>query len=417
VSGVGAPLRQGRCGWRRRGSAVGLALALIALTQLGTNATLAAEGPLAAAGFTAGPLITDAGLVWEGSAGVLLTRTNGTTSVLANRGVPNWDNFIDQAWFGSRWWVIAGAGGVLGGHIGGRLKPLRALARCDPGSKIVAVDSAGGTSSLVLAISGKDLLAALPRSCAPRNHLAPETLVRIDLRTGASRVIARLHAVADSIAAAARYVALAFTRSTPPGAGREAEPHEVVRVLDARTGALVRQIMPPAQDGRSAAIQIDAAGDVLGGCCETAARELAQVAQRARIETYWWAPAGAKAGRQIQLGEDAVLSDRRIAYRGLGASGGPVIDVRDMRDGQTRTAVTFTGAARPASLAVSENELAWEQQSFGLLTPPGACLSTELTPPQLMSIDLRTLAAGAFVVVGPEPPALQHECVSLVPLR
>jgi len=374
----------------------------------------ASAGSLTASGLAAGPLITDAGLVWEGSTGVVLTRANGTTSVLAARGMPNWDNYIDQAWFGSRWWAIAGSNGVLGGRIGGRLKPLRALARCNLGSKVAPVDLAGSTSRPVLAISGEDLLAALPRSCAPRGS-APETLVRVDLRTGASRAIARLSGVAESIVAAGRYVALALTKSTRPARGHEAVSHEVVRVLDARTGALVRQIKPPVEDEGGAPIQIDAAGDVLGGCCETATRELAQVAQPVRIERYWWAPAGAKVGVQIQLGEDAVLSDRRVAYRGWGATGGRVINVRDMRRGQTRTVVTFTGAAQPAELALSENELAWEQQSFGLLTPPGACLPIELTPPQLMSIDLLTVSGGPLVVVGPEPPALQHQCVSVSP--
>jgi hypothetical protein len=392
-----------------------LAFVLITVTLANTNATLAAGGPLAASGFTTGPLITDQGLVWEGSAGVLLTRSNGTTSVLAKRGMPNWDNVIDQAWFGSRWWVIADAGGVFTGRIGGRLKRLRALARCNPGSKIVPVDPAGGTSSPVFVISGEDILAALPRPCAPLGHLTPETLVRIDLRTGASHVIADLSAVADGIAAAGRYVALALTLGTPPEVGREAAPHRVVRVFNALTGALIRQITSPVQDEGAAAIQLDAADDVLGGCCQAATGELAQTAQLARIERYWWAPAGAKAARQVQLGEYAVLSDRRIAYISSGTHGDPVIDVRDMRDGQTRTAVTFAGTVRLAGLAQSESTLAWEQQSFGLMTSAGRCLSAELTPPQLMSIDLRTLAGGPLAIVGPESPALPHECILTAP--
>lgn len=387
-----------------------LALSLLAVLLIGAAASDGGQAaPVVASGFADGPLLTDEGLAWDGLAGVELTRANETTSVLAQTDAPNWDNFVDQAWFGSRWWAIAGTGSVRGGPIGGPLKPVSALSSCNPGSKAVVLD---GISAAAFEISGEDLVAALPPSCAPRGHRRRWTLVRIDLRTGRLHVIAGLSAKAVSVAVAGRYVAVALRRRVPIGS--RPEFREFVRVLNALTGRLMRQIEPPPEFRESGGtIQLDTAGDVLAGCCLRTGRELAWVAGPPRsIEPYWWAPAGAKEGTAIQLGARAVLSDGRIAYL---AEEGEAIDIRDMHNGTTLTAVTFAGTASPGGLAFSGETLAWEQQSFGTLTPPNACIPTPLTAPQLMSTELSTLSRGPLVVVGPEGPPLEHPCVSPEP--
>ncbi len=388
-------------------SACALALSLLAVVLIGATASVGVQAaPVVASGFADGPLVTDEGLVWDGLAGVELTRANETTSVLTQTDAPNWDNFVDQAWFGSRWWAIAGTGGVRGGPIGGPLKSVPSLARCNPGSKAVILD---GVSAAAFEISGEDLVAALPPACAPRGHRGRWTLVRIDLRTRRLHVIAGLPAKAISLAVAGRYVAVALRRRLPIRS--RPELGEFVRVLDARTGGFVRQIAPPPELRESGGtIQLDTAGDVLAGCCLRTGRELARVAGPPRfIEPYWWAPAGAKQGTAIQLGARAVLSDGRIAYL---SEEGEAIDIRDMHNGTTLKAVAFAGTASPGGLAFSGETLAWEQQSFGTLTPPNACIPTPLTSPQLMSTELSTLSRGPLVVVGPEGPPLQHPCVS-----
>jgi hypothetical protein len=378
-----------------------LVLVWLAAPMRAAAANLPAEGSeLTAAGFTTGPVITEAGLVWEGSEGVMLTHPNDTTSVLAPNTTPNWDNSIDQAWFGSAWWVLASGQGVVGGPIGGPLRGLPVLAHCNPDTKIVPLDSADEADPPLYAVSGENLFAALPRSCAPGRRVAPGTLVRVDLRTGRARTLARLPAPAGSLAAAGGYVVVAFKRTAPVLGGEMETPlPERVSLYNSRTGTLVRRINPPAEE-EGAALQLDAEGDVLAGCCEASSGALAHTAQLARIERYWWAPAGTTAGVKIQLGGDPALSDGRIAY-----IDGDAIELTEPHDGQTRAVVTFSGTDHPQSIALSANELAWEQLGYSLVTMPGACQSVVLTPPQLASLDLR---GAPIAVAGPAPA--QPQC-------
>jgi hypothetical protein len=373
------------------------------------GANLPAEGSqVTAPGITTGPLITEAGLVWEGSEGVMLTHPDDAQSVLAPNTTPNWDNAIDEAWFGSAWWVLAGGQGVLSGPIGGPLRPLGVLGRCNPDTKIVPLDSADEADPPLYAVSGESLFAALPRSCAPGRGVAPATLVRVDLHTGSARTLAQLPAPAGSLAAVGGYVAVAFKRTAPVLGGKmEAPLPETVSVYSSRSGTLVRKIKPPTEDEGSASLQLDAEGDVLAGCCEASSDALAHTAQPPRIERYWWAPAGARAGVKIQLGRDPALSDGRIAY--ISNNTEEAIMLSEPRDGQTRALVTFPGTEHPEDIALSGNKLAWEQLGYALVVSPGACGTVVLTPPELASIDLRTLAGRAPIAVA-GPALAQPQC-------
>jgi len=385
------------------------AAALLALTLAPprASAALPPEGSaLTAAGFTSGPLIAEAGLVWQGISGIVLTHGDGATVLLAAAGTSTGASERDQAWFGSRWWAYADAEAVRSGPIGGPLARLPVLARCNP------YDS---TSPVSPTAAGENLFVVLPRACMRNRHAAAYTLLRIDLRTRSSRAIAALPDGAESLAAAGRYVAVAVPG---PGAGSpsaRASRREGVRILNARTGALVRRVAAPAEGEPFEDLQIDAAGDVLAGCCGARPGHLARVAQPPIISRYWWAPAGARVGTTIPAGQDPVLSDGRISYLGSAAAGGEFgIQVMEARDRQVRTAVTFSGTASPGGIALSGNELAWEQQSsveaeMLLATGGYGCSPIELSEPQLESIDLATPRRGPVAVVGPPAPAY-HVC-------
>ena len=267
-------------------------------------------------------------------------------------------------------------------------------------------------------VSDEDLFAVLPTACLRNRHAAAYTLLRIDLRTRSSRAIAALPGGAESLAAAGRYVAVAVPEPEAGSPSAPASRRERVLILSARTGALVRRVAAPAEGEPFEDLQIDAAGDVLAGCCGARPGELARAAQPPMVSRYWWAPAGASAGRTIQLGQDPVLSDGQIAYLGSGESGdGFAIQVVDPRDRRTRTAVTFSGTASPGGIALSGDELAWEQQSYvevETTEPTGAerCSPLDLTEPQLQSIDLRTPRRGPIAVVGPPAPS-HRECPAI----
>ena len=138
-------------------------------------------------GLIEGPLITSAGWVWEGSDGIVVTSPAGRSTVLAPPDAPNWDNLVDMAWFGQEWWVLARPSGVVAGRVGGPLRSLPLLDRCNPG----ATKLTPGVEATHYAVSGDHLYAALPSSCIAR----PENTVQradqdIDLRSHRSHALA-----------------------------------------------------------------------------------------------------------------------------------------------------------------------------------------------------------------------------------
>jgi len=235
-----------------------------------------------APGLAAGPLITDAGLVWESSQGVMLTDPAGGSKVLAPLDAHNGDGFVDLAWFGVDQWALARPSGVFAGQIGGALSELRPLRKCNPGSPATPPGAA------MYALSRGHLFAALPEPCFPTSKAPLGVVLDINLDSRHSRVLARIPGTLDGVAASGRYVALAYSSPplgliTPPSSRTPSqEPRLFVRVLDAGTGAVVNQIPAPAslKEYGASAIQVDGRGDVLvtSGCDAVSPRQLAHIA-------------------------------------------------------------------------------------------------------------------------------------------
>lgn len=383
-----------------------------------------------APGLTAGPFITDAGLVWESSAGVMLTDRHGRSTVLARPDAPNWNGFVDLAWFGLDRWALARPSGVFAGRIGGRLSRLTKLLRCNP-----ATPSAASAGILTLyAVSGAHLYAALDARCFARRSAPLGAVVDVNLRSRRARVLARLPGALGHMAASGNYLAVSYWRKMPRSTANThpgpAFPRQlVVRVWNAATGAVVNQVTPPANApdfvrNGALGIQVDNYGDVLvtAGCCAASPGALAQVAgPPPRRSAWWWARARSKVSRETRLGDGAVLSDGRVAFFSSD-TGNPrrqTIEVRDLLDGAARTAVAFSGSMNADSLALSGNVLAWAQQSAVVnvvrgTTPGGAsfetCNDVPLSPVELASLDLRHMRSLPPVVRGvPIPPQYAHE--------
>ena len=409
-----------------RGACVTLVALVVSVSMLARPVAASAVLPAGssnvdAPGLTAGPLITDAGLVWESSDGIMLTNSAGRSAVLGPPDPPNWDNLVDLASFGQDWWTVARPSGVFAGRIGGPLRELPLLRKCNPGSTSLTP----GVEAAQYAVSGDHLYAALPNGCLARRAARFGEVVDVDLRSHRWRVLTPMPGTLEFMAASGKYLALAYRR-TPPHP--TAETRLLVRVWDTATGALVNQIRPPRTTGvlgphGTSGIQVDAYGDVLvtAGCCGASPGQLAHVAQPAEIKGWWWARAGSTVGREAHLGSDAVLSDGRVAFLSTDASDpeSATIDVRNLLANTTRTVVVFSGSVNPNSLALSGNELAWVQQStvVNVVTGPlpggggsEECKEVPLSPPELASLDLRSTPSPPVVVNGvPIPPQYANE--------
>ena len=136
----GVGLRSVRCAYA---SPVALVVAVLMLAGpvVASAGMHADSSSVDAPGLTAGPFITGAGLVWESSHGIVLTNSAGRSKVLAPPDAPNWDDFTDLAWFGRDWWALARPSVVLAGRIGGPLRELPLLHKCNPGSSTSSLAS------------------------------------------------------------------------------------------------------------------------------------------------------------------------------------------------------------------------------------------------------------------------------------
>jgi hypothetical protein len=405
--------------------AIPVALVVAVLMLAGpvlASAGMYAEGSsVDAPGLSAGPFFTGAGLVWESAHGIMLTNSAGRSKVLARPDASNWDGFVDLAWFGRDWWAVARPSGVLAGRIGGQLRALALLRKCNPASTSIKP----GVLVTQYAVSGEHLYAALPSVCLARHGAPFGEVIDVDLRSRRWRVLAPMPGTLDYMAASGKYLALAYWRGTQRST---AETRPFVRVLDAATGALVNQVTPPPNTGgarphSTSGIQVDNHGDVLvtEGCCGTPPGQLAHVAQPVEIRGWWWARAGSRVGHETHLGSDAVLSAGRVAFfsADAGNSGGRTIDVRNLLAGTTRRVVVFTGSVSADSLALSGNELAWAQQStvVNVLSGPApgggsfeSCTPVPLSPIELANLDLRNIPSSPVVVHGvPIPPQYANE--------
>jgi hypothetical protein len=359
-----------------------------------------------AAGLVSGPVITDAGWVWDSPKEVMLSDAKGHSRVLAPVGAGSEDEAFDRAWFGGADWVLARPAGVFGGRIGGDLRELRSLRRCDPASPTAPPRGA------TYAVSTGQVFAALPKRCFPTAGTASGVVLDTDLRSGRSHVLARIPGTPEGLAASGRYLAFAYVSQPRSGEG---EPRFVVRVLDAATGSVVNQVAAPAGANGygSSVLQVDSGGDVLvtSGCGASSPGQLAHVAQPACVTTWWWARSRSRVGYETTLGDDAVLSDGRVAFVSRAA---PAIDVTNLRAGTTRRVVTFSGTVRPAGLSLAGNRLVWAQQSavVDVVRTPNteSCTSVPLSPVELASVDLadgRLLPAQ--MTGAPIPPQYSNE--------
>jgi hypothetical protein len=409
------------CVRARSATLLATAVAVLLVWPLAASAALPADGSsVDAPGLTGGPFITSAGLAWESSGGVMLTNLADRSSVLAAQDAPNWENLTDLAWFGQEWWVLARPSGVFAGRIGGSLRELPLRGKCNPGSASLVPRIA----TVQYAVSGSHLYAALPSGCLAHRAAPFGEVVDIDLRSLRRHVVTPVPGRLEYMAASGKYLALAYSR-VPDRSGTESRLF--VRVLDAATGALVNQIAPPPNPGggrrnSASGIQVDDHGDVLvnAGCCGGAPGQLAHAAQPAEIERWWWARAGSTVGHETELGNDAVLSDGRVAFMSVEGEGpeSTTIDVRNLFAGTTRTAVIFAGSVAADGLALRGNGLAWAQQStvLNVLRAPTEgggsfeeCKKVPLSPPELVRLDLRGAPSPPVVITGvPIPPQYAH---------
>jgi hypothetical protein len=392
-----------------------LAIGMLAV-PIAASAALPAEGSsVDAPGLSAGPFLGNAGLVWEGPEGIMLTGSAAKSTVLAPSDAPNWDNFVDLAWFGADWWVVAEPSGVFAGEIGGELSELPVLRRCNPATPTATPES----SAPLYAVSGEHLYAVLPAHCFIHPPARREAVVDIDLRSHHWHVLPAVPGNIALVAASGKYLAIAYMRGPPRANARtrsnlhREKPQLFVRVLNARTGTTVNQVTPPPdspeRDRTASGIQVDNQGDVLvsAGCCAVAPGALAHVAQPVEISAWWWARAGARVGREVELGSDAVLSDGRVAF--FSTDENETIDVVDLLTDTRRTIVSFSGSMHATSLAFSGNGLTWAQQSsvIEVVTAPGfqECRNVALSPVELASLDLRFVPSSPISVSGAPIPA------------
>ena len=123
---------------------------------------------------------------------------------------------------------------------------------------------------------------------------------------------------------------------------------------------------------------------------------------------------------ETRLGDEAVLSDGRVAFFSSDASDREreTIEVRDLLTGSTRTVVAFSGTVSPKSLALDGNRLTWAQQStvvnvVSSKTAAGfteSCTPVPLSPVELTSLNLRHIPSSPVLVTGaPIPPQYANE--------
>ena len=113
----------------------------------------------------------------ESQGGIMLTDPAGKSRVLAPPDEPNGDGSVDLAWFGLDWWAEARPSGVFAGQIGGALRGVSLLRKCDPGSP------KGPPGNALDAVSGEHLYAALPAACSSDRRAPLGAVLDIDVRS------------------------------------------------------------------------------------------------------------------------------------------------------------------------------------------------------------------------------------------
>jgi len=389
---------------RRRRMVDARLLAIGALSALWAGGVAQAQAAVQAPGYSRGPSVVSAGLLWAAISSdkesVYLSTATSTRLL-----VPDAELSAVRVEAG---WVVAGeASGPKVGRIGRRLRAVQGLRRCPP------IEADNEESDRLEAVTDGDLYAVVRASCLRRRPGYAQFLVRVRLGTGNLHVVGRVPSGAISLAAAGPRVALTYH----VGAGRG----ERVEVLDSRNARPLYRVGPPPEERScgyfNGETQLDSEGDVLvtGTCGEAPFL----------VEFGWWGGPETPVGRPVASFSEstrvaASLSEGRIAYVTAGEGESESIDVLNLATGNMRTVVTFSGSARVDGIGLGQTVLAWAHDSYEYalvnvgeyLTYPDFCVgtkpagSTELTE-TLLSASAQPIAVSANPGPRPAGPACE----------
>jgi hypothetical protein len=359
-----------------------------------------------APGFSSGPKVVSDGLLWEGRSlgqeNVFLSTAGGTSLLVRYAG-------LSAVHVEGGWVVVAEASGPKVGRIGRRLRTVRGLHRCPP-----IPGYREGTS--VEAVANGNLYAVVGASCLGRRPRSAQFLVCVRLSTGNLHVIGRVSSGAISLAAAGSRLALAYETGARPTDETLAGSRVRVEVVDSRNARRLHSVAPPPGErgryrGAYRETQLDTKGDVL--VTSYGAGPLPGPGEAFA----WWGTPGTRIGRPFKSNSSfgASLSEGRIAYA-TRREGETNIDLLNLATGETRTIVTFSGAARVDGFGLGRTVLAWAQQNYAYtIKPEGPPLLSCVTEapvgsPELAETPLSAVAAPVVIEATPGPRPVGTVC-------
>jgi hypothetical protein len=353
-----------------------------------------AEAVVKAPGYFAGPKVAGGGLLWAAAEGVFLTTRTDTRLLVRDAGLSAVN--VEDGWV-----VVTERSGPKVGRIGRRLRTVRRLHRCPP---ILGYRE----GERVEAVANGNLYAVVRATCLGRRPRSAQFLVRVRLGTGDLHVIGRVPSGAISLAAAGSRLALTYQTGARPSYEALAGSRVRVEVVDSRNGRLLYRLAPPpGERGSYLDTQIDAKGDVL----VTSRRD--SPAPGLSEAFGWWRNPRTRVARPLESessGFGASLSEGRIAYATT-PKGETSIDVMNLATGKTRTIVTFSGSVNPVSFALSNNVLAWAQQSSAYqLTARGCVGLYAVGPAELSATPLSATGLPIAVKANPGTPPAGRSC-------
>jgi hypothetical protein len=385
---------------------------VVVLTLLAVDVTQA-QAVVPAPGFASGLKVVSGGLLWAGdSAGqedVFLSTATSTRLLVPDAELSAVN--VDDGWV-----VVAEASGPKVGRIGRGLRPVRDLHRCPPirGYK---------EGARLEALTNGDLYAIVRASCLGRRPRHAQFLVRVQLGTGNLHVVGRVPSGAISLAAAGSRLALTYETGARPTDESPVGTRVRVEVLDARNGRLLYRLAPPlgstwsflvetqrVDRGRYRETQLDAKGDVLviSGFGLAPSSGFGRYGVIPSEAFGWWGAPRTRIDRPLETETvfGASLSEGRIAYV-TSRESGPSIHVLNLRTGETRTIVTFSGSVMLGGFVVGRTGLAWAQQNYAYAIKPEdpplvACVTeAPVGSPELIETPTSTMAPPIIVKATP----------------
>lgn len=378
--------------WRRRagiGRVAVLGLVVISVSWLGFAASACAV--VQAPGFSVGPRVVSAGLLWEGQEGVYLSDAASTRLIVAHAGLA--DVAVDDGWV-----VVAEPRGLEAGRIAGPLAPVAGLRRCPP---IRATGFFSGESTVETVADG-DLYAVVRGGCVGGRPKQAEFVVRVHLGSRRLNMVGKVPSGAVSLAAAGSRLALTYKL------GRENRVR--VDVVDSRDARPLYSLITPPGEAKAfyGETTIDATGDVLvaGDEPNPVPGPLLSSPEQA-----WWGDSRTRIAHPLGV-RFAALSEGHIAYAPSGNVKGERIDVLNIAAGTTRTAVTFSGSASLEGFGLGAHVLAWSQQSYAYkLTPRSLCVGLfAVSPTELTEVPLSESGPPITVNASPGTPPAGEPC-------